>query len=238
MFGLASGIYQSYFSTPQLNVLLLGAESVGKTTMLERIKVTQFSKRAPPVNRATSFQFSSCPAPLLPKYANAKLLDNDNDNENYYEEDEEDEQTQQQDEQEYNDANDHDIMITTQTNVTKRWLSEKQQSSLEDVPCINVQESNESNSNHNKNNKINNGKLQQEQHDDDDDEEDDDDEPQDFDLKPGCKMLPLDKIRPTSKYSSFIMARCSMPRVLGISIHHVSFHRSFVPLTHHHSLSS
>ena len=47
MFGLVNGIYQSYFSTPQLNILVVGAQSSGKTTLMERIKVTDFASKAP-----------------------------------------------------------------------------------------------------------------------------------------------------------------------------------------------
>mmetsp|Transcript_27244 Transcript_27244/g.38537 ORF Transcript_27244/g.38537 Transcript_27244/m.38537 type:complete len:411 (-) Transcript_27244:222-1454(-) len=47
MFSLASGIYESYFAYPQLNVLLIGAEGVGKTTLLERLKVTEFTRKSP-----------------------------------------------------------------------------------------------------------------------------------------------------------------------------------------------
>ncbi|GAX12781.1 hypothetical protein FisN_15Hh260 [Fistulifera solaris] len=45
MFSLASGVYQTYMAPQQVNVLLVGASSVGKTTLLERIKVTQFQKQ-------------------------------------------------------------------------------------------------------------------------------------------------------------------------------------------------
>jgi hypothetical protein len=48
MFGLVTGVYQSYFGAPQLHILLVGAEESGKTALLERLKVTQFSKTAPP----------------------------------------------------------------------------------------------------------------------------------------------------------------------------------------------
>jgi len=47
MFSLASGIYESYFAAPKLNVLVIGMEASGKTTLLERIKVTQFANKPP-----------------------------------------------------------------------------------------------------------------------------------------------------------------------------------------------
>jgi hypothetical protein len=48
MFGLVTGVYQTYFGSPELHILLVGAEESGKTALLERLKVTQFSKNAPP----------------------------------------------------------------------------------------------------------------------------------------------------------------------------------------------
>jgi hypothetical protein len=47
MFSLLSGIYNNYFAAPQLNLLVVGAQGVGKTALLERIKVTQFEKKTP-----------------------------------------------------------------------------------------------------------------------------------------------------------------------------------------------
>ncbi|KAL7545391.1 hypothetical protein ACHAWF_008737, partial [Thalassiosira exigua] len=40
MFSLASGIYQSYFAPPKLSILIVGLDGAGKTSLLERIKVT------------------------------------------------------------------------------------------------------------------------------------------------------------------------------------------------------
>ena len=48
MFSLVSGVYESYFASPQVNILVVGAQGAGKTTMLERLKVTHFRKRPSP----------------------------------------------------------------------------------------------------------------------------------------------------------------------------------------------
>lgn len=48
MFSLVSGVYESYFASPQVNILVVGAQGAGKSTMLERLKVTHFRKRPPP----------------------------------------------------------------------------------------------------------------------------------------------------------------------------------------------
>ncbi|CAB9519057.1 ribosylation factor-related protein 1 [Seminavis robusta] len=44
MFSLVSGVYESYFAPSQLNLLVVGASGAGKTALLERLKVTQFTK--------------------------------------------------------------------------------------------------------------------------------------------------------------------------------------------------
>jgi ADP-ribosylation factor family len=43
MFTLVSGLYTEYFSAPQVNLLVVGVTGSGKTTILERIKVTSFA---------------------------------------------------------------------------------------------------------------------------------------------------------------------------------------------------
>lgn len=46
MFSLLTGVYDSYLAPSQLNLLVVGAPSVGKTALLERLKVTQIPKRS------------------------------------------------------------------------------------------------------------------------------------------------------------------------------------------------
>ena len=43
MFGLASGFYQNYMIPPEVSILIVGLDDAGKTTLLERVKVTDFS---------------------------------------------------------------------------------------------------------------------------------------------------------------------------------------------------
>mmetsp|Transcript_6717 Transcript_6717/g.9683 ORF Transcript_6717/g.9683 Transcript_6717/m.9683 type:complete len:373 (-) Transcript_6717:191-1309(-) len=42
MFGLASGYYQSYLQSIEVSIILVGLDGAGKTTFLERLKVTEF----------------------------------------------------------------------------------------------------------------------------------------------------------------------------------------------------
>lgn len=42
MFGLAAGLYETYLAPPEVNVLILGSESTGKTALMERMKVMQY----------------------------------------------------------------------------------------------------------------------------------------------------------------------------------------------------
>mmetsp|Transcript_23453 Transcript_23453/g.25853 ORF Transcript_23453/g.25853 Transcript_23453/m.25853 type:complete len:306 (+) Transcript_23453:161-1078(+) len=83
MFGLASGVYQNYIATQQLNVLLIGCEGVGKTSLLERLKVTQFSsrpnKKVPTKPQSTIKRNLSCPGPL--RYNNSNNIKDDSDDE-------------------------------------------------------------------------------------------------------------------------------------------------------------
>mmetsp|Transcript_8020 Transcript_8020/g.12391 ORF Transcript_8020/g.12391 Transcript_8020/m.12391 type:complete len:129 (-) Transcript_8020:672-1058(-) len=43
MFSLASGIYQTYLTPTKLSLMVIGLEGTGKTTLLERFKVTNFT---------------------------------------------------------------------------------------------------------------------------------------------------------------------------------------------------
>mmetsp|Transcript_25325 Transcript_25325/g.60218 ORF Transcript_25325/g.60218 Transcript_25325/m.60218 type:complete len:482 (+) Transcript_25325:245-1690(+) len=45
MFSLVSGVYQSYFAPPKLSILIIGIDGSGKTSLLERIKVTDISTK-------------------------------------------------------------------------------------------------------------------------------------------------------------------------------------------------
>ena len=67
MFGLAAGLYDSYFGTPQLNVLLLGQSGTGKTALLERIKVTRFQSNVKPNVQARIVPNTPPVTPILTK---------------------------------------------------------------------------------------------------------------------------------------------------------------------------
>ena len=45
MYSLATGIYQSYFAPPKLSILIIGIDGAGKTSLLERVKVTNINTR-------------------------------------------------------------------------------------------------------------------------------------------------------------------------------------------------
>lgn len=45
MFGLAAGFYQSYLKPPQVNIVFVGLDGAGKTALLERVKVTDFTSK-------------------------------------------------------------------------------------------------------------------------------------------------------------------------------------------------
>jgi hypothetical protein len=181
MFGLASGIYQSYFGTPQLNVLLLGGESAGKTTLLERLKVTQFAKKGPIVKRSFS-----CPAP--PKYANAKVLhDHDDDHDDDHDHDDDDHNNNH-----HHQSHPSDALQSSSERVqpSRRWLDDKQQSSLEDVDDYNQPQPQR---------RISNSTITTTTTPPTTTIPPALETPQEFNLKPGAHMLPLQKIRPTSK---------------------------------------
>ncbi|KAL7566268.1 hypothetical protein ACA910_011328 [Epithemia clementina (nom. ined.)] len=61
MFSLVSGIYQAYLAPTQLNILIVGASGAGKTTMLERCKVTQMSTKTKPMQQPGSKGFEDVP---------------------------------------------------------------------------------------------------------------------------------------------------------------------------------
>jgi GTPase SAR1 family protein len=124
MFGLAAGIYQSYFTDPQMNILLIGEEGTGKTCLLERIKVTQTRKNA------TRLKIMACPAPR--KYSAAHMLQEE------------------------------EVQLAPHTR-------QESNSSLEDVNLSEISFS----------------------------ERMSETPQQEYNLKPGARMLPLDKVRPT-----------------------------------------
>ena len=61
MFSLLTGVYDSYLAPTQLNLLVVGAPSSGKTALLERLKVTQIPKRT---GRSSMAQSPSSPLSL------------------------------------------------------------------------------------------------------------------------------------------------------------------------------
>eukprot|EP00979_Chaetoceros_neogracilis_P016267 scaffold7501_cov267-Chaetoceros_neogracile.AAC.7 len=45
MFGLASGLYHTYLIPPEVSILIIGCDDSGKSTLLERVKVTDFHSK-------------------------------------------------------------------------------------------------------------------------------------------------------------------------------------------------
>lgn len=123
MFGLAAGIYQSYFTDPQINILLIGVEGTGKTCLLERMKVTQTRKSG------GRLRVIACPTPR--KYSAVHMAQ-------------------------------EEVRVEPQ-------MRQESNSSLEDVNLSEIRLS----------------------------ERSDAAPHQDYNLKPGARMLPLEKVRPT-----------------------------------------
>lgn len=58
MFGLASGLYETYLVSPEVSFLVIGLDEAGKSTLLERVKVTDFenTNKAPPSGKRIAVQ--------------------------------------------------------------------------------------------------------------------------------------------------------------------------------------
>jgi len=69
MFSLVSGVYDAYWAPQKLNILVVGAQSTGKTSLLERMKVTQFD-RSPPREKDGIVEGKPLPSDIL---RNAKM---------------------------------------------------------------------------------------------------------------------------------------------------------------------
>lgn len=74
MFSLVNGVYDNYLAPTQINLLIVGPSGVGKTALLERLKVTQFPKRP-------RQQPSLSLAPLPPILEEIFVPDDDDENE-------------------------------------------------------------------------------------------------------------------------------------------------------------
>ena len=56
MFGLASGFYDNYFVPPEVSCLIVGLNDAGKTALLERVKVTDFTVPGPSTGKRIAIQ--------------------------------------------------------------------------------------------------------------------------------------------------------------------------------------
>lgn len=81
MFGLATGLYKTYFSPATLSILIIGPDCAGKTALLERLKVTQFSTARQLRNLAAS-NGGTVPLPRTPSGKIRDGGDNASGNEN------------------------------------------------------------------------------------------------------------------------------------------------------------
>ena len=63
MFSLVSGLYDTYLSPKELRVVLVGANGVGKTALLERLKVTDFSSIQSKASASTTMTTTELPLP-------------------------------------------------------------------------------------------------------------------------------------------------------------------------------
>jgi len=80
MFSLVTGVYDAYLAPVQLNLLVVGGEGVGKTALLERLKVTQFTKNKKIANNKQHNCFEEperdVPEAFLPLATREKLWHN------------------------------------------------------------------------------------------------------------------------------------------------------------------
>ena len=78
MFGLATGLYKTYFSPATLSVLIIGPDCAGKTALLERLKVTQFST-ARQLRHLAASNGGTVPLPQTPSGHKIRGGNDDND---------------------------------------------------------------------------------------------------------------------------------------------------------------
>ena len=68
MYSLATGIYQSYFAPPKLSILIIGIDGAGKTSLLERVKVTNINTRLAVNDTNSSGTSSDAPSTYILPY--------------------------------------------------------------------------------------------------------------------------------------------------------------------------